>query len=114
MGFAKRTALWTLLLVTTNAAFPAGEGSGKIRYSYPGGIVFFFIDGPNDGHANSACPAGGTPTRWAIDTTTPQGKLIFSQLMLAYAADKSITVYGEDGRPCIHGNTEEVMLFQVH
>jgi len=111
-----RTVVRTLIALATlfsGLAVAGGSGTGKIVPGwllYPGGIIFFYIDGPNGGHANSACPL--IPTRWAIDTTTQDGKTAFAMLMLSYSQDRTVAVYGHDGVPCIHGNTE--VASQVH
>jgi hypothetical protein len=103
-----------LLIAGAGTAAAAGYGTGKVRpgwYSYPGGIIFFYIDGPNGGHVDSACPA--SPTRWAIDTSTQDGKNAFAQLMLAFCTDRAVSVWGFDGVPCVHGNTEVAVQFMV-
>jgi hypothetical protein len=102
------------LLCAAMAASAAGQGSGKIApgwYNYPGGIIFFTLEGPN-GHLNSPCTI--IPLRWAIDTTTADGKIAFTQLMLAFTQDRVVSIEGLDGASCIHGNTEQAVFIHVY
>jgi hypothetical protein len=104
-----------LLAAVAGVANAAGNGSGKIRpgwFTYPGGLVFFFLDGPNDGHANSPCTV--IPSRWVIDTNTVDGKIAFAAFMLAYSQDRPVQVSGFDGVACVHGNTEVALAINVY
>jgi hypothetical protein len=113
----KRTFLKVLaiLAVGSQVAGAAGTGTGKIApgwYGYPGGTIFFYLDGPNNGHVNSPCTL--IPTRWAIETSTAEGKVAFAQLMLAYARDGTVYIVGFDGVPCAHGNAEIASQIMVY
>jgi hypothetical protein len=104
-----------LSIAVSGVVSAAGNGSGKIKsgwFTYPGGLVFFYLDGPNDGHANSACP--GVPARWVIDTNTVDGKNAFAAFMLAYSQDRPVQVSGFDGVACVHGNTEVALAINVY
>lgn len=99
-----------LLLACAAQANAGGSESGSIDaawFLYPDGTLFFYLS-PSS-HAGTSC---AITERWAIDTTTSLGKSQLAIFMMAAAAGKQISVWGNDG--CAHGNTEYVTQIAVN
>jgi hypothetical protein len=105
--------LFIAFVIAASAIFRANAGSASPGiiinpYFTPTGTVLVTTDA-----SQSAAPACATvPNRWAIDATTPAGKLQATAVLTAYAMGKRIAIWGT-GTCSVWGDTEGVSLLQV-
>lgn len=86
------TTLSFLLAVQANAS-NATAGTISSFYMFQTGAAFFTTTGTRSSDIPSC--ASTTPQQWALDSTTAGGKSLLAQLLVAYAAGKSITISGD-------------------
>ncbi|MES2832460.1 MAG: hypothetical protein V4695_10755 [Pseudomonadota bacterium] len=87
----------------------AGNSSGRIAYTLPtAGILFAFYSGSILN--KSAC---GTSDEWAIDISTPQGRVIAATVMAAQAQGATINVWGQNACNPAFGARESVSHIQI-
>lgn len=72
------------------------------------GKVLFHHDGRRTGAPS--CVGTNFQRRWVIDASSESGKVQLSGLLLAYTADKKITIIGQ-GECSLWGDTETVNYF---
>src|SRR4051794_36837430 len=106
----KKIIAATILSMSTLLASAAWAGSetGTISpgwFAYSDGLVFLFLSGTHD---SSPC---SITERWAIDPSTPAGKIHFSVFLTAAASGRLIALVGSG--TCVHSNTELVSVLTV-
>ena len=90
----------------------AGDGGpGAISYFHfmHNGVVIFSVSG---GHNDAPACAQGFVGRWALNGTTPAGKLQVAGLLSAYMGGKQVKVYGT-GACSDWGDTETMRDFHT-
>jgi len=97
-----------LVVVSVLACVPpahAGDGLGKVEIEHVGfgsGLVYFYTTS----HTNiPAC--NGYRKRWALTTTTAEGKAQYAFLVAAELSGKDVRVWGT-GECALTGNSETV------
>ena len=98
------------LLATGGIANASEAGPGMVHalYVMNNGTVLFHLTGSRTSMPACATMAG----RWAFDGTTPAGQAKLAFLLSAYAAQKSIVIYGANACPD-WGDTETVNYFHT-
>ena len=87
--FKKLVVAASFLALTSSTAI-AGDAGGLVKQLFvsSSGVIFAAIEGP---HNNAPfCATAG----WAVNATTPAGKLTYAQLLTAQTAGDAITMSG--------------------
>lgn len=102
-----RFVLLSMLAIASIAnAGQAGPVKFKNVHFMPNGVVIAYVEG-----ARSNAPACATESiRFAVNGTTPGGKLQVAGLLTAYTSGKAVAIYGT-GTCTAWGDTETIDFF---
>jgi hypothetical protein len=94
-------------LALCSAAAQAAEGTGHVTGMTPvnNGAVIIYTEVYSGPTPPAAC---STFHRWALDATTPGGRMMAADVTAAYLAGKPIHVLGNGQCAPIYGDTEGV------
>ena len=109
----KMNKLFIALVVVAasiSSAYAGTSGPGNIinPYFMQNGALLVTTDASQSGAPSCATVIN----RWAIDATTPAGKLQATAVLTAYAMGKKIAIWGT-GTCSVWGDTEGVSFLQV-